>query len=320
MRSSIMMLAMGTALATQAMAQTPVPGMQVNNPAAEAAKKILATPLQVETFSWSYGTPTPLPPVASHICLLSGFTGKLAGGGELGKLFIDTGAPGGPRYMLGGTTGQGQFKVMAHCASRAQFVWSGTSLPQPRISQLVQASGCAPQSKLITDVSGASFLAAFGGRFAGEGEMIAINPSFVGAVSKIHACSGVLTGGAIGYAASTPLVYRNLSARTIKAGEATFYYGRGSNKKDSIAFLLLSDLKFNYKGVPDVVPYDEAFCGLTAINGKFNGYGEKLEVQASPSPGKQKYWRIIATYSSDADLPYVGGAVRCLSRDQRPVS
>jgi hypothetical protein len=320
MRSSIAILAISATLATQTIAQTSVPGMQVKNPAAEAAQKILTKPLQVENYSWTYGSPTQLPPVATHICMLSGFTGKLAGGGELGKLFIDTAAPGGPRYMLSGTTGQGQFKVMAHCALRAQFVWSGTSTPQPKISPLVQASGCAPQSKFIKEVSGASFLAAFGGRFAGEGEMIAVNPSLFGAVAKIHACSGVLTAGAIGYEASTPLVYRNLSARTSKAGESTFYFGRGSNNKDTIAFLMLSEIKSIYKGVPEVVPYDEAFCGLTAINGKFNGYGEKLEIQASPYPDKQKYWWILASYSSDANLPYVGGAVRCLSRDQRPVS
>lgn len=315
MRSMIALLAAILAFATPAMAQ-PVIGGKVNNPAADAAEAVLAKPLVVENFAWSYGPATQLPRVSTHICLLSGFSGKLAGAGELGKLFIDTGAPGGPRYMLGGTSQQSQFKVMAHCASRSQFVWSGANPAQPKVSALVQGSGCATQSRVIKDVSGAPFLAAFGGRFAGAGEMVAVLPSLFGAQGRISACSGTLTTGAIGYASAFPMVYRTQSARTNKVNaDTSFFFAIGSNANDSLLHNVFGEFKWLQQGTPDIVPYNEAFCGLTGITGKFNGYGESVQLAKMGN-----FWWTNLNFSQNANEPYVGAAARCLSRDQRPVS
>lgn len=312
MRSSIAMLAMGAALAGPVLAETPSPGTKIINYVTGAAEKTLATPLTAQKFSWTNGPPTTLPATSTHICLLSGFAGKLAGAGELGKLYIDFGAPGGPRYMLGGTTGQGQFRVMAHCASRNQFVWGSDRNVQPKITSLVQASGCMETGKLMKDATGAPFLAAFGGRFAGRGEKVAVQRASTGIQGRINACSGTITMGGIGYDDGKPILYRNPTSRSVTP--TTYAFGVGNNYKDTFAFSLFGDKQNFQDGKPAVVPFDEAFCGLTGLTGKFNGYGERVQIEQMG-----KYWWISTTFGAGANEPYVGAAVRCLSRDQRPV-
>ena len=128
MRTPLLMFALAYAATASSAASA---GAQTINPKAVqlfTSSQILAKPLEVSTYSWTaYSPPTLLPPVATHICLLTGFSGKLAGEGELVRIYIDKGAAGGPRFMLGGKSGQGELRLTASCARRDQFVIPSTT-------------------------------------------------------------------------------------------------------------------------------------------------------------------------------------------------
>lgn len=285
-----------------------------------AAKKVLDQPLQLLDYNWQGGAPTSLQPAATHFCLLTGFSGKLAGLGERGKLYIDYGASGGPRYMLGGTTQQ-QFKVTATCVAKSQFVFPGKT-PDAVFVQAADSAGCAAKAIGIKSAKGGSpFLSEFSGRFAGAGEAINVTTGFMGVnVMTIAACSGTVSGAALTLGdTDTPLLYRTRTGRTAKEDDATFFHSFGAPNQSGTWTDVFRNTNYVTQGDYAVVPATEAFCGLVGITGKFNGFGEKVGIVTQALYGHdQPWWVFNNNFSDGASSPFVGAAVRCIARDQRP--
>ncbi|MDG2533849.1 hypothetical protein P6144_09350 [Sphingomonas sp. HITSZ_GF] len=291
--------------------------------AASQAEQILAKPLQITEFSWSAGDPAAIgPPVSTHFCVLTRFSGKLAGEGEFINLYIDQAAAGGPRYMLGGRSGQAQLRLTAGCAARNQFVLEEGKIPWiEKISAVKSDSGCGAKSQTAGLFSGlAPFLAGLGGRFAGEGEnvMATVGPNNA-PLASIQACSGKVSASVLGIGRlfAAPL-YRTKTGRTKNPAAAVFVAWVKTTYTGSAWQNLTGDAKYMGTGPQYLVPADDALCGIAGIGGKFNGYGEKVELTQEAVNG-QRVWRALANRGPQASEPYVGFTVRCLARDQRPL-
>ena len=315
MRSTFLTLALASAASACAAGSA---GAQTINPKTLQlfnASQILAKPLEVTTFSWTvHNAPILLPPVATHICLLTGFSGKLAGDGELVRLYIDKSASGGPHFMLGGKSGQGELKLTASCARRDQFVVPSTTQWGETVFDIQSASGCGNKAiQTGAGTSQAQFLAALGGRFAGDGENVMAGKGMI----NIAACSGTVSAGAlaIGQLFGTP-IYRTPDGRTGDAAKATFVSSFKSNWKDNAWFTLTGSMHISSTGTIFMSPVNDALCGIVGISGKYNGYGEVLSVEREGKNG-EGWWvaRVGAGYG--ANEPSVAVSMRCLSRDQR---
>ena len=321
-----LLAAIGLLVSGAASAQTINPGVfAIMN---QAADKTLAAPLTLQNFTWTaYAPPTILPPVATHICVVTGITGKLAGGGELLRLYIDAGAQGGARYMLGGQSGQSQLRITATCAAKSQFVTPGIGRTlNEEASDTLSRGGCASQNISVTPAikPSAIYLGAIGGRFADAGESVNVTSGFLGMpVVKIAGCSGPVSAGvlAIGVAPTIAPVYRTKSGRSHNAAQSTFVRLTWSNWEDTTAHALgtlFTDTQYVYEGDTFLVPANDALCGLTGVTGKFNGYGETISVSPESENGQQ-WWKVQVGTGALANEPYLSASVRCYARDQRPL-
>lgn len=105
-----------------------LPPIKLPNPNNAKFDAALAEPFAPQVFQWQAGAPpNVLVPAATHICLLTGISGDFAGSGERIALYVDNGAPGGPRWTLNGTSGQPQLRATATCVAKAKFVHSSSS-------------------------------------------------------------------------------------------------------------------------------------------------------------------------------------------------
>ena len=259
-------------------------------------------------------------PAATNLCLLTGVTGGLRGAGERVSLYIDTGAPGGPQWTLNGTSGQGQLKVTATCVSYAAFATS------PVISKSLTAhvygtqhsTGCDAHFLPLGDKSpeAAPFLAQLSGRFSGAAEEARVETGlFNVTVLSVKACSdGGIEAGAMGVLSPLgPIKYRTLSDRSPDQKAATVASTYKGPKSKPWYDASGDDLSIGYDD-SWVLPANEAVCGLVAVGGKFQGYGERVELARETRNGRP-WWKLIV--GSQAEDAQTSGAVRCLARDQR---
>ena len=280
---------------------------------AAADQAALKGPLALSFYSWGEeDPPVQLPRVATHICLLTAVQGKLAGPGDHAGLYIDSGAPAGPVYMLGGKSDEKKLRVTASCAPRNQFAPAGAAAATG-VEQLLASKGgslqCDPHTQLYATDAGTNvfFLSDIGGKFRGAGESLTATslprpgkPAYFQGALRATACSGNVSGGILSLSggAGKLVKYRSLTERTISDINANF------------------DTTFDghtsvFRQPETIVPRDEAICGLTSMSGKFSGYGEDVGVVPVGSR-----WHMVSD-SRSPDSPYVHATFRCYARDQR---
>lgn len=287
---------------------------------------ILKQPLEPEWFTWEVGQgPIELPAVATHLCVLTGVSGKFAGGGEKVQLVIDQGAVGGPRWRLNGQSGQPALRAAATCVKREKFVPMAEHPNKVQVHAFSERmfSECPPDTGLLSTAPyarEAAFLSTIGGKFAGGGEMLAVA---VSAKSKSHvlrgeACSGAVIGAVTTF--SDPEIaevkYRTQTARTNSQRAATFVQRDDQAAPTWFDSLMGTGVPFTSAGTEDLwlTPVDEAVCGLVSIRGKLQGYGEEVSIRLASNNGKM-WWKLGAQTLAQGSFLEVG--VRCLARDQR---
>jgi len=275
-----------------------------------AANQTLLQPLHTTRWRWaSQNPPTRMEPVATHICLVTKVSGKFAGYGERVGLSIDTGATGGARWVLNGTSGQQQLAIEATCAPKAQFVTKTAFTMNATVLPAQNHNKCVPKTTLYkTDASQALFLAGLAGKFGGGGEAVIVDEKTM----VMHGCSGAVEGSALVVRASPLRVYRTQTGRTPFAKDSTYTIGI-SQPKDH----WLWGEPYYKEGERKVflVPADEALCGLTRVQGNFQGYGESAAVDAEKGPDGRLWWVLSAGTLASASTTTAGA--RCLARDQR---
>lgn len=305
----------------------PVVGQPVK--LADPNTQQLNKPLVTTTYHWQVGmNPVQLPPAATHICLLTKLAGNFAGAGERIALYIDSGAAGGPRWTLNGTSGQSELMGEATCAAKVQFV---PAVNKP--SELVAIAydhhvngGCGNHIVQMPDPADthAFFISGVGGKFRGGGESITAFRQGKNGAIKVNGCSGYVDGTllSIGDTSVAKAMFRTGSAR-VPAGSRNTNFGASMSGPKSESFLHVLGDMFTFQTGADLsvdtvtpgntvmVPQNEALCGIVGIVGKLQGYGEEITILKSGG-----YWKLhVNEQGEDASLAAVS---RCFARDQRP--
>lgn len=297
----------------------------LNNAKAKGAahKAALEQPLAPQTYHWKVGDPpVVLPPLASHLCVLTEVSGKFAGGGEKIALRIDKGASGGPRWTLIGYSGQGQLRGTAVCAPRSKFV-PMLSHPDKTFERSYPErtfTSCPPAKQLLAEVPfprTALFLTTIGGRFSGGGEALVANAEWGKGHLHGSGCSGMVVGAVTAYGDSTlpEVKFRTSTGRTSKLAPATFGVHTQNQNTSWVVDVLGGGWTYQADKTLWLVPVDEALCGIVSISGKMQGYGEGVEIKQYRHSDGKNWWRLDVR--NMADGAYLAGAARCLARDQR---
>lgn len=283
----------------------------------QLAIQTLKEPLSPSAYSWERGSPpTVMVSASSHICLLTSVSGKFEGPGERIALYIDTGASGGAKWVLNGTSGQAQLRANATCVRKSKFV-----VPPGFMSSVFAKvhgnhmnGSCNPATNQMPGAPGASalFITGMSGKFKGGGESISVLGNNA---LQVRACSGNVDGTLVGLQSfKVPLAkYRTQASRTTAVGPATFVL---SDSSEAPGFFDFAGPPF--KVGPDnrwMVPVDEAVCGLVRIRGKFQGYGEYAQIVPLKGPEGRLWWTLQV--SNQAESGIVDAAARCYARDQR---
>jgi hypothetical protein len=290
---------------------------------AEIFKLILTQPLQPQNFTWEVGAPpTLLPKVETHICLLTEVSGDFRGAGERVQLLIDKGASGGARYVLRGDGASGYVRAAAICAGREKFVPIATKKNSAIAVSFPERTftSCPPLSLTMNKGSypkRALFVSVVGGKLNGGGEMVSATGGKGDERLRGAGCSGMVIGGVTSHGDQIwPLLrYRTQSSRTIDLKEATFW--SSFNAPYTSAYEeFIGVQKLSADGAPTwMVPVDEALCGLTMIAGKFNGYGEAVQIRAAKNSDGRMWWQLDTTNETNGGTTVAGA--RCIARDQR---
>lgn len=289
---------------------------QNGRPAAKIAPEdTLRRPLVFTTYDWKNPSqPVIGPRVETHLCLLTRVSGKFNGAGERVAVFIDSAAAGGARWMINGTSGQAELRGTMTCVARDQFV-NGDGLFDGLVAKVYtnHTNGNCAQHVVpmgAPDKNNAFFLSGIAGKFAGGGESVSVISQGGQGTIRVTGCSGYVDGTlmSVGHLSGKPVFYRTQSAR-LPAGSPGVDFVLDDAGPESHLFSG-ADLKV---GGPEMalVPVNEAFCGLTEVRGKLQGYGEEVGV----FPGKQYWGLYVAENGEDAALH---GTARCIARDQRP--
>lgn len=287
----------------------------------------LKAPLKITSFSWAAGgmTVVPMEPVATHICLLTEVSGNFAGGGERVGIEVDNAAVGGPRWVIKGNSGQPALRASASCARKDQFtpgMWSPKNVRTGTLPIFIDKT-CGPTPhNIFKGDDTAGFVRDLAGRFRGGGEALMIGTGAMGNTAlHVAACSGYVGAGALmlsfgglgpdgkkGFGGT--IKYYGLNGRTTQIADATMSYQSGTGTPKSWS-LFGGDI-FVAASAPPTIPVDKALCGIVAIGGKFEGYGERVRI--TPVGGN---WvpEVITGSSSSGGI--VRGSFRCIARDQR---
>jgi hypothetical protein len=265
-------------------------------------------------------------PTKTHICLVTEIAGNFAGAEHV-YMRIKKDAPGGPRYILGGSGGQKELKVSATCARKDRFtpgMFSDTNVGYVELPLGID-TGCGPvQYAGMGQDNAGLFVREMAGKFRGGGEAVDMGVHGNGTTGmRVSACSG-WAGGAIGGVtfgnplSKTPasegfggaFKYYGRNGRTVQHEPATWraksYMGGGAGW----LFELIDGDYFGYGADDPLVPVDKALCGLVMIGGKFQGFGEAVRIYQ-----KNGNWHVYA--STQAANGVLNAAVRCIARDQR---
>ena len=282
--------------------------------------KMLATPFAVSTYEWKVGKgPVAGPPASTHICLLTRVSGNLAGGGERISLWVDKGATGGARWMLNGTSGQAELLAGMTCVPRNRMVPAG---PINAASYGNHMTGsCAPHVVPMPDatIGRAFFISGLSGRWRGAGEGVAVEAGLFNTKIRVTGCSGSVDGTlmSVGVRPGKMVLYRTPSDRSPKINASTFVLGKSGDDRRPWWDASGDPFYYGSKNNQSVAmaPVDEAICGIVALSGKFQGYGENAEVGAFKNDDGRIWWR--ASISNQAELYSLRMGVRCIARDQR---
>lgn len=290
----------------------------------------LKQPLEPQVFNAGFNESPPiLPPADESFCFLTRVSGDFQGGAE--NIDLDTGAvgpDGKPRWRL---VTQAQSKGVAAqvtCVRKNKFVIPQDSIKEMAVSPTAMPSfGCGTTgTKLLSSVAGrAFFISGMRGRWSGGGEVASIvrtSPSQ--AALGVRTCTGNGTGAsALSYVIrpdNAPLRYIGPSGETTQPISATFASAlmspkdKGLGDKWYLLFLPIPqglDMKgtLTLSEVP-LAPVEKAVCGLVSISGKFRGGGEFVEIVA-----ENGNW--VMRLKTEQENAFIGGAARCILRDQR---
>jgi hypothetical protein len=283
---------------------------------------VLKQPLGAKEYKWAVGQPPQLlDPVQTHICLLTGVSGNFAGAGERVAVGVDNGAAGGPRWILSGTSGQAQLRATATCVEKMKFVPGVLSFDKMIAKKLPHHMNGACADHVAADGTGgmryAHFISEMAGKWRGGGERLAAislpQGGGVGAI-LVNGCSGFVDGALTAVATDgiNAAKYWTPSGRTATKANATYALMDATDAKKWSDYIPGGGDKFMVV-VPGqkLAPVDQAVCGIVSISGKFQGFGEYVDIV--PEGG---FW----TFKIGNAAPYGGfinAAVRCLARDQR---
>lgn len=312
------------------MSKSPPPkktdGMAKSIPSeAQVFEYTLKQPLAAKSYEWTVGKPPIImDPLSTHICLITGVGGNFAGAGERVVLGVDPGAAGGARWTLSASSGQAELRVTATCAAKAKFVpavigdgkFFGTNNLQGQRLPHHMNGGCADHiaSDGTAVPQNAHFISEMAGRWRGAGERLAVTRKGNMGAIQVNGCSGFVDGSLVALRTSGTAAakYQTRTARTSSEGLATFALLKENEKAGwSLPFLPVGEPFQIANPNSDLVPYNSALCGFVYLSGKFQGFGEGVDIVAAPNG----YWRL--TVSNAANGGYVSAAVRCFARDQR---
>ena len=299
-------------LADAAVAQNGRLGPPVLTP-----EQILRRPMVFTTYKWTHSAqgdaPVKGPLTATHICVLTQLTGKFQGAGERIAVYIDAGATGGPRWVISGSSGQGELAGDMTCAARDQFVFGpglfSTFLAKSYANH--STGSCAPHivSMGLPDKNNAFFISGISGKFEGGGESVSVISQGGQGAIRVTGCSGSADGtlSSIGNLNGKPLLYRTPSGRAPLGSPGVNFVLDDAGPESH--WFSGADLKVGGRGTA-LVPVNEALCGLVEVRGKFQGFGEAVGVGL----GKGFWGLYVAENGEDAVLH---GTARCIARDQR---
>lgn len=296
-----------------------MPGLQITPQVRPNPELTLGQPLQTNTYTWrARQGPLTLPSVATHFCVITKISGKFAGYGERVALAIDSGASGGPRWTLNGTSGQDQLMAEATCAPKALFVPASSSSLMSWDHGAFNQSSCDWAPKFVSAPSRrAYFLSGLAGKFQGDGEVAQVtHQRFNNGGVELRACSGAVEARLMSIGGeNAPAKYRTSTSRTTEAQRATFGTGASLPQDDFMTFFV--GPAFSSRGASEafMVPVDEALCGLVMVRGKMQGYGEEATVRQATAPDGRKWWTVYA--GTQASGSSIAVAAHCFARDQR---
>jgi hypothetical protein len=274
----------------------------------------LKMPLQPSVYQWQAGQPAvQLQPAATHICVLTGVSGKFRGGGERVELAVDMAAAGGPRYMLSGNSGQAQLRANAVCVRKDRFtpaMTGGDAKVTHAHEPLMVHMGCSTARKVFTKPGPdyAHVVREFGGKFDGLGDFVRT----AGNSLYVSGCAGYVGGSAsaIHMIDSGPVKYLGPTGRTTNDLVARYYatLDNPAPGQEKVTPMSIDG------GNRLLVPASDALCGLAEVGGRFLGYGEAAEIVMTTYNGAL-WWK--AQISNAQAGSGVTMAVRCIARDQR---
>lgn len=281
---------------------------------------ILLQPLAPRTYNWvAPARPILMQPAETHICLLTGISGNFAGGGERVYVDIDPGAGGGPRWVLGGSSGVGPVvRGTATCVAKNRFV---NQLLSTRLGayqlDLQRQGSCGPHNSNhhLNSTTSAFFITDMGGLFRGGGEAIGVGAQGPNASTVISACSGYVAGALTRVFATAQSISQATGQVSTVSANQPVMYATQTGRTSNIANATFTHNQPNASGSLRLVPRDEALCGLVSIGGKFQGLGESVDIASQRYPNGRDYWTLRV--SNLAQNGYIAAAVRCFARDQR---
>lgn len=297
----------------------PLTGVDTN----QMLNVALNMPLNPTTYSWAMGIGDVLmEPTKTHICLVTEIAGNFAGAEHV-YMRIKKDAPGGPRYILGGSGGQKELKVSATCARNDRFtpgMFSDTNVGYVELPLGID-TGCGPvQYAGMGQDNAGLFVREMAGKFRGGGEAVDMGVHGNGTTGmRVSACSG-WAGGAIG-----GVTFGNPLSKTPASegfGGTFKYYGRnGRTAQHAPATWQLTDSRgessfFGGDAFKTAAPQqpliavDGGLCGIVMVSGKFQGFGEVVRIIA-----QNGNW--VASVQTLASGGVINGAFRCIARDQR---
>ncbi len=249
-------------------------------------------------------------------------SGDFRGGGERVQLLVDKGASGGTRYVLRGDGASGYVRAVATCAGREKFVPISTKKNSAIAHSWPERTftSCPPISLATskgTFPGRAPFVSVVGGKLNGGGEMVSATGGKGDERLRGAGCSGLVIGGIMSHGNIDWMMvrYRTQSSRTTDLKAATFW--SSFNAPYTSAYEeFIGVQKLSADGAPTwMVPVDEALCGLTMIAGKFNGYGEAVQIRAAKNSDGRMWWQLDTTNETNGGTTVAGA--RCIARDQR---
>lgn len=285
----------------------------------EDIKKILAKPIDLKRFTWAAGgMPVRMVPVEGNICVLTKFSGKMEGYGERVGIRIDKGTDNTPMWTLDGATGQGALRVEVTCVGLVHFAPGWPRNIQSKLHPLIAHNSCTPKNFGASPIGAAYFITSIAGKFSGGGERIEV----MGSGASISACSGAVQAGLISYMSpGQQAVFRSKDGLTTSLSQATFVTDVINAKTEDKWWHHIPgaggkpfSLNLPPRTIP-LAPLNEAICGLTRIQGDFNGYGEEVAIGTTRGSDGTMWWTLTA--ATQANGGHATAAARCFARDQR---